>query len=226
MIFKQVFDKKSSTYTYIIASAKGREALIIDPVLENVEDYIKILNQLNLKLVKVIDTHIHADHVTGAGKLRDKTKCVTIMGEHTPTDAVEVKVKDDEIIKLDKLNFRAIYTPGHTSDSFCFLMDKYLFSGDTLLINGTGRTDFQNGSSTDAYNSIFNRLLKLPDDTLLYPAHDYKGEPVSTLGQEKRSNPRLQVSNVDEYIEIMNNLDLKKPEKIDYNVASNLRLGI
>ena len=226
MIFKQVFDKKSSTYTYIIASAKGREALIIDPVLENVEDYIKILNQLNLKLVKVIDTHIHADHVTGASKLRDKTKCVTIMGEHTPTDAVEVKVKDNEIIKLDKLNFRAIYTPGHTSDSFCFLMDKYLFSGDTLLINGTGRTDFQNGSSTDAYNSIFNRLLKLPDDTLLYPAHDYKGETVSTIGKEKRSNPRLQVSNVDEYIEIMNNLDLKKPEKIDYNVASNLRLGI
>ena len=226
MIFKQVFDKKSSTYTYIIASAEGREALIIDPVLQNVEDYIKILNRLNLKLVKVIDTHIHADHVTGAGKLRDKTKCVTIMGEHTPTDAVEIKVKDDEIIKLDKLNFRAIYTPGHTSDSFCFLMDKCLFSGDTLLINGTGRTDFQNGSSTDAYNSIFNRLLKLPDDTLLYPAHDYKGETVSTIGKEKKSNPRLQVKNVDEYIEIMNNLDLKKPEKIDYNVANNLKLGI
>ena len=225
MIFKQVFDTKSSTYTYIIASAEGREALIIDPVLENVEDYIKILNQLNLKLVKVIDTHIHADHVTGAGKLRDKTKCVTIMGEHTPTDAVEVKVKDDEIIKLDKLNFRALYTPGHTSDSFCFLMDNYLFSGDTLLINGTGRTDFQNGNSKDAYNSIFKRLLKLPEETLLYPAHDYKGQTVSTIGREKRSNPRLQVKNVDEYIEIMNNLNLKKPEKIDYNVENNLKLG-
>ena len=225
MIFKQVFDTKSSTYTYIIASAEGREALIIDPVLENVEDYIKILNQLNLKLVKVIDTHIHADHVTGAGKLRDKTKCVTIMGEHTPTDAVEVKVKDDEIIKLDKLNFRALYTPGHTSDSFCFLMDNYLFSGDTLLINGTGRTDFQNGNSKDAYNSIINRLLKLPEKTLLYPAHDYKGQTFSTIGKEKRSNPRLQVKNVDEYIEIMNNLNLKKPEKIDYNVENNLKLG-
>ena len=225
MIFKQVFDTKSSTYTYIIASAEGREALIIDPVLENVEDYIKILNQLNLKLVKVIDTHIHADHVTGAGKLRDKTKCVTIMGEHTPADAVEVKVKDDEIIKLDKLNFRALYTPGHTSDSFCFLMNNYLFSGDTLLINGTGRTDFQNGNSKDAYNSIFNRLLKLPEETLLYPAHDYKGQTVSTIGREKRSNPRLQVKNVDEYIEIMNNLNLKKPEKIDYNVENNLKLG-
>ena len=225
MIFKQVFDQKSSTYTYIIASAEGREALIIDPVLENVEDYIKILNQLNLKLVKVIDTHIHADHVTGAGKLRDKTKCVTIMGEHTPTDAVEVKVKDDEIIQLDKFKIRALYTPGHTSDSFCFLMNNYLFSGDTLLINGTGRTDFQNGSSKDAYNSIFIRLLKLPDETLLYPAHDYKGETVSTIGKEKRSNPRLQVKNVDEYIDIMNNLNLKKPEKIDFNVESNLKLG-
>ena len=134
MIFKQVVDQKSSTYTYLIASAEGREALIIDPVLENVADYIKILKELNLKLVKVIDTHIHADHVTGAGKLRDKTKCVTIMGEHTPTDAVEVKVKDDEIIELDKFKIRALYTPEHTSDSFCFLMNNYLFSGDTLLI--------------------------------------------------------------------------------------------
>ena len=225
MIFKQVFDQKSSTYTYIIASAEGREALIIDPVLENVEDYIKLLNELNLKLVKVIDTHIHADHVTGAGKLRDKTQCVTIMGEHTPTDAVEIKVKDEEIIKLDQLKIKALYTPGHTSDSFSFLMDNYLFSGDTLLINGTGRTDFQNGSSKDAYNSLFNRLLKLPDETLVYPAHDYKGEKVSSIGKEKKFNPRLQVSNVEEYIEIMNNLNLKKPAAIDFNVANNLKLG-
>ena len=225
MIFKQVFDQKSSTYTYIIASAEGREALIIDPVIENVEDYIKLLTELNLKLVKVIDTHIHADHVTGAGKLRDKTQCVTIMGEHTPTDAVEIKVKDEEIIKLDQLKIKALYTPGHTSDSFSFLMDNYLFSGDTLLINGTGRTDFQNGSSKDAYNSLFNRLLKLPDETLVYPAHDYKGEKVSSIGKEKKFNPRLQVSNVEEYIEIMNNLNLKKPAAIDFNVANNLKLG-
>ena len=225
MIFKQVFDQKSSTYTYIIASAEGREALIIDPVLENVEDYIKLLTELNLKLVKVIDTHIHADHVTGAGKLRDKTQCVTIMGEHTPTDAVEIKVKDEEIIKLDQLKIKALYTPGHTSDSFSFLMDNYLFSGDTLLINGTGRTDFQNGNSKDAYNSLFNRLLKLPDETLVYPAHDYKGEKVSSIGKEKKFNPRLQVNNVEEYIEIMNKLNLEKPAAIDFNVANNLKLG-
>ena len=225
MIFKQVFDQKSSTYTYLIASAQGREALIIDPVLENVEDYIKLLNELNLRLVKVIDTHIHADHVTGASKLKDLTKCSTIMGEHTPAESVEIKVKDDEYIHLDNLKIRAMHTPGHTSDSFSFLMNNYLFSGDTLLINGTGRTDFQNGNSKDAYNSLFNRILKLPDETLLYPAHDYKGETVSTIGKEKKFNPRLQVNNVEEYIDIMNNLNLKKPAEIDFNVASNIRLG-
>ena len=225
MIFKQVFDKKSSTFTYLIASSEGREALIIDPVIENVDNYIQLLNELDLKLVKVIDTHIHADHVTGASKLKDKTKCITIMGDHTPADSVEIKVKDGELIKLDQLELRAIYTPGHTSDSFSFLMNNYLFSGDTLLINGTGRTDFQNGNAKDAYHSIFNKLLKLPDETLLYPAHDYKGENVSTIGKEKKINPRLQVENVNQYIEIMNNLNLQKPASLDFNISSNLKLG-
>ncbi len=225
MIFKQLFDQKSSTYTYLIASSEGREALIIDPVIENVSEYIKLLKQLNLKLVKVIDTHIHADHVTGASKLKDITKCSTIMGDHTPAETVEIKVKDDEFINLDSLKIRAMYTPGHTSDSYSFLMDNYLFSGDTLLINGTGRTDFQNGNAKDAFNSIFNKLLKLSDDTLLYPAHDYKGEKVSTIGKEKKYNPRLQVKSVSEYIEIMNNLDLKKPISIDENISKNLKLG-
>ena len=225
MIFRQLFDKKSSTFSYLIASANGREALIIDPVLENVTEYIGLLNEFNLKLVKVIDTHIHADHITGASALRDQTKCLTIMGDQTPADTVEIKVKDKEIIKLDHLNIKALYTPGHTSDSFSFLMDNYLFSGDTLLINGTGRTDFQNGNSRDAYNSLFKRLLKLPDETLLYPAHDYNGETVSTIGKEKNLNPRLQVRNVEEYVEIMKNLNLKKPAEIDFNIASNLKLG-
>ena len=225
MIFKQVFDTKSSTYTYIIASGKGREAVIIDPVIENVESYIKLLNELDLKLVKVIDTHIHADHVTGASKLKLATNCSTLMGEHTPADAVEIKVKDDEIIKIDQIEIKAMYTPGHTSDSYSFLMDNCLFSGDTLLINGTGRTDFQNGSSKDAYNSIFNRLLKLPEDTILYPGHDYNGKESSTIGNEKKFNPRLQVKNVDEYVELMSNLNLAKPELIDINVSRNIKLG-
>ena len=225
MIFRQVFDNKSSTYTYLIASAKGREAVIIDPVIENVESYIALLNELDLKLVKVIDTHIHADHITGASKLKKVTNCSTIMGEHTPADAVEIKVKDEEIIKIDQIEIKAMYTPGHTSDSYSFLMNKYLFSGDTLLINGTGRTDFQNGSSKDAYNSLFNKLLKLPDDTVLYPGHDYNGRLSSTIGKEKQHNPRLQVENVDQYIEIMSNLNLSKPKMIDHNISKNLRLG-
>ena len=225
MIFKQEFDTKTSTYTYIIASAKGREAVIIDPVLENVEDYINILKELNLKLVKVIDTHIHADHITGASKLKQVTNCTTIMGEHTPADTVEIKVKDDEIINIDNLKIKSMYTPGHTSDSYSFLLDNYLFTGDTLLINGTGRTDFQNGSSKDAYNSLFNNLLKLPEETLVYPGHDYNGKFSSTIGNEKKFNPRLQVKSVDEYVDIMSKLNLTKPKMIETNVSRNIKLG-
>ena len=225
MIFRQVFDNKSSTYTYLIASAKGREAIIIDPVIENVESYISILEELELKLVKVVDTHIHADHVTGASKLKESTNCSTIMGEHTPADTVDIKLKDEEIIKIDHLTIKALYTPGHTSDSYSFLMDKYLFSGDTLLINGTGRTDFQNGNSKDAYNSIFNKLLKLPEDTILYPGHDYNGKKFSTIGNEKKFNPRLKVKNADEYTALMSNLNLAKPNLIDINVSRNIKLG-
>jgi len=225
MIFKQVFDIKTSTYTYLIASAKGREAVIIDPVIENVNEYIQLLKELDLKLVKVIDTHIHADHVTGASKLKKATNCATLMGENTPADSVEIKVKDNEMINIDDLNIKSIYTPGHTSESYSFLLDNYLFSGDALLINGTGRTDFQNGNSKDSYHSIFDKLLTLPEDTLLYPGHDYNGKTVSTIGKEKKFNPRLQVKNVDEYIEIMSNLNLSKPDMMDSNVSRNIQLG-
>ena len=225
MIFKQIFDTESSTYTYLIASAKGREAVIIDPVIENVDNYIKILGELDLKLVKVIDTHIHADHVTGATKLKKATNCTTLMGEHTPADTVEIKVKDGEIIEIDNLKIKSLYTPGHTSDSYSFLLDNYLFSGDTLLINGTGRTDFQNGSSKDAYNSLFNNLLKLPEETLVYPGHDYNGKFSSTIGNEKKFNPRLQVKSEDEYVDIMSKLNLSKPKLIDINVRRNIKLG-
>ena len=225
MIFRQLFDKKSSTFSYLIASTKGREALIIDPVLKNVDQYINLLKELDLKLVKVIDTHIHADHITGASKLNQETNCSTIMGENTPADSVQIRVKDDDIINIDDLKIRAIYTPGHTKDSYSFLMNDYLFSGDTLLINGTGRTDFQGGNAKDSYNSIFNKLLKLPEETLLYPAHDYNDQKVSTIGKEKKFNPRLQVDSVSEYTDIMNNLNLSKPKLMDINVASNIKLG-
>ena len=225
MIFRQFFDSISSTYTYLIASGKGREALIIDPVLEKTDQYIKLLHELDLRLVKVIDTHIHADHISGIAELRDKTKCITIMGEHAPGDVVSMNVKDNESVSIEKINLKALYTPGHTDDSYSFLMNDRVFTGDTLLIKGTGRTDFQNGDPYDAYNSIFERLLKLPEETLIYPAHDYKGESVSTIGEEKKFNPRLQVSSADEYAKIMNNLNLSNPKMMDVAVPANKNLG-
>ena len=222
MIFRQLFDAASHTYTYLIASNKGREALIIDPVLENVNQYIKLLKELDLKLVKVIETHIHADHKSGKNILREKTNCAIIMGDKSSADVVTMRVADEGKIKLDGIELQALYTPGHTSECFSFLMKDRVFTGDTLLIRGTGRTDFQNGNPKESYNSIFNRLLKLPEETLVYPAHDYKGETVSTIGEEKYFNPRLQVKSVNEYVEIMNNLNLPNPKMMDVAVPYNL----
>ena len=222
MIFKQLFDEKSSTYTYIVASGKGREALIIDPVIEHTHLYINLLNNLNLRLVKVIDTHIHADHISAMAELKERTHCQAIMGEHSKSEVVNLKVKDNEKISLDGINLEALYTPGHTDDSYCFVMRDRIFTGDTLLINGTGRTDFQNGNSEDAYNSIFERLLTLPEETLVYPAHDYKGNKYSSIGNEKKNNPRLQVNSPEEYAEIMDNLNLANPKMMDVAVPANL----
>ena len=223
MIFKQLFDTKSSTYTYFISSGKGREALIIDPVIEHTPEYLKILDDLEMNLVKVIDTHIHADHISGMAELRKNTNCQTLMGENSKSEVVSIKVKDNEAIKIEGIELKAIYTPGHTDDSYCFIMQDRVFTGDTLLINGTGRTDFQNGSSYDAYNSLFDRLLKLPEETLVYPAHDYKGNKFSSIGKEKNNNPRLQVNSAEEYAEIMDNLNLANPKMMDIAVPANLK---
>ena len=223
MIFEQLFDDKSSTYTYIVSSGKGREALIIDPVIEKTDEYIKILNRLDLKLVKVIDTHIHADHITGMNELSKRTNCVKIMGEKSKSEVVDIKIKDDEKIKIENIELRSIYTPGHTDCSYSYFMNDRVFTGDTLLINGTGRTDFQNGSSFDAYDSIFNKLLKLPEKTFVYPAHDYNGKKFSTIENEKNNNPRLQVNSKEEYAEIMNNLNLANPKMMDIAVPANIK---
>ncbi len=223
MIFEQLFDTKSSTYTYIISSGKGREALIIDPVIENTEDYIKILESLELKLVKVIDTHIHADHVSGLNELNKRTNCTRIMGEKSKSEVIDLKIKDNEKIEIENIKLKAMYTPGHTDCSYSYLMNDRVFTGDTLLINGTGRTDFQSGSPYDAYDSLFNRLLKLPQKTLVYPAHDYNGEKNSTIENERNNNPRLQVSSKDEYAEIMNSLNLADPKMMDVAVPANLK---
>ena len=221
MIFEQLFDIKSSTYTYIISSGKGREALIIDPVIDNTNEYLKILKDLDLKLVKVIDTHIHADHISGLNELSKRTKCSKIMGEQSASEVLDMFVKDNEKIKIENIELISIYTPGHTDCSYSFLMNDRVFTGDTLLINGTGRTDFQNGNVLDQYESIFKKLLKLPEKTLVYPAHDYNGKKYSTIRDEKNNNPRLQVTSAEEYAKLMNNLKLENPEMMDIAVSAN-----
>ena len=223
MIFEQLFDTKSSTYTYILSSGKGREALIIDPVLEHTDQYINLLNKLELKLVKVIDTHIHADHITGLNELSKRTNCTKIMGDNSKSEVVDLRVKEDENVKIDNINLKVMYTPGHTDCSYSYLMNDRVFTGETLLINGTGRTDFQNGNARQQYDSIFNKLLKLPENTMVYPAHDYNGKKHSTIGSERKNNPRLQVNSVDQYVEIMNNLKLANPKMMDVAVPANLK---
>jgi glyoxylase-like metal-dependent hydrolase (beta-lactamase superfamily II) len=225
MIFRQLFDQTSGTYSYLLASRPGGEALVIDPVLEKVDRYLTLVRQLDLRLVKAVDTHMHADHVTGLGALRDKTNCVTVMGRETKADVVSLRLSDGDKLAVEGVSLDVIYTPGHTDDSYSFVMPDRVFTGDTLLIRGTGRTDFQNGDPRQQYESLFGRLLRLPDTTLVYPAHDYKGDTVSTIGEEKAYNPRLQVKSVDEYVTLMNNLKLPNPKMMDLAVPSNMNMG-
>ena len=226
MIFRQLFDAVSSTYTYLLASRRGGEALIIDPVIEKVDRYIQLLHDLDLRLVKAVDTHLHADHITGLGALRDRTHCITVMGDRSRVDVVSMRIADGDRLQIEGMELEALYTPGHTDDSFCFRMEDRVFTGDTLLIRGTGRTDFQNGDARAQYESIFGRLLRLPEETLVYPAHDYKGDTVSTIGEERRCNPRLQAKSVDEYVALMSNLKLPNPKMMDVAVPANMKVGL
>jgi len=226
MIFRQLFDSVSGTYTYLLASRRGGEALIIDPVIEKVDRYLQLIHELDLKLVKAVDTHLHADHITGLGALRDRTHCITVMGEQTKADVVSMRLAEGEKLSIEGLALDVLYTPGHTDDSYSYLMGDRVFTGDTLLIRGTGRTDFQNGDPRQQYDSIFNKLLKLPESTLLFPAHDYKGETVSTIGEERAFNPRLQVKSVDEYVALMNSLNLPNPKMMDVAVPANMKVGL
>ena len=223
MIFNQFFDEVSSTFTYLISSGEGREALIIDPVIEKTNEYILYLKKLDLKLVKVIDTHIHADHISGLKELHKQTNCTLIIGENSRSEVVNLKIKDNEKIKIENIEVISMYTPGHTDCSYSFLMNDRIFTGDTLLINGTGRTDFQNGNPIDQYHSLFDRILTLPEKTFVYPAHDYKGKKVSTIGDEKNNNPRLKVKSPHQYAELMNNLSLGNPKMIDIAVPANIK---
>lgn len=225
MIFRQLFDRESSTYTYLIASRLGGEALLIDPVLERADQYVRLVDELGLRLVMAVDTHIHADHVTALGALRDQTECATAMGEQSRAECVTVNFRDGESIRVGDVELRALYTPGHTDDSYSLLLPDRVFTGDTLLIRGTGRTDFQNGDPAAQYDSLFGRLLTLPDETLVYPAHDYNGMTVSTIGEEKAHNPRLQVRSRQEYVDLMNGLVLSNPRLMDVAVPANRACG-
>jgi len=231
MLFRQLFDKESSNYTYLLASGRGREALIIDPVKEQTPAYLALIDQLDLKLVRGLDTHTHADHVTALGDLRDATGCMTLMGEFTQAECVSDHVAEGDTIDIDGVKLEALYTPGHTDESFSFVLDgggdrpDAVFTGDVLLIRGSGRTDFQNGDPYKSYDSIVNKLFRLDDETLLYPAHDYKGFTVSTIWEERRYNPRLAGKSAEQYAEIMRNLNLPNPKMMDVAVPANLACG-
>jgi sulfur dioxygenase len=226
MLFRQLFDSASGTYTYLIASRRGGEALIIDPVLEKVDRYLALISDLDLQLVKALDTHLHADHITGLGALRDRTQCITVMGENTKADVVSMRVAEGDMLEIEGIALDVLYTPGHTDDSYSYIMGDRVFTGDTLLIRGTGRTDFQNGDARAQYDSIFNKLLRLPDETMVFPAHDYKGDTVSTIGEERACNPRLKVTSVDEYVDLMSKLKLANPKMMDVAVPANMHVGL
>lgn len=225
MIFHQFRDPVSDTLTYILAKSKGSEALIIDPVADRVDDYLKFLGENELRLVKALDTHIHADHISGLSKLRKMLKCITIMGNECQADLVSMRVSDGDLIKIDGVTLRAIHTPGHTDESYCYYMEGMVFTGDTLMIRGTGRTDFQNGDASLHYDSITKKLFTLPDSTVVFPGHDYKGESLSTIGLEKKLNPRLVGKSKEDYIELMNGLNLANPKMMDVAVPANTSLG-
>lgn len=229
MLFRQLIDAASSTYTYVLASGPGREALIIDPVKDQLPQYLQLIRELDLRLVRAIDTHTHADHVTALGDLRDATGCVTVMGEFTHAHCVSQQVSDGELLNIDGIRLQALYTPGHTDESFSFVLDpvrpRAVFTGDVLLIRGSGRTDFQGGDPHKSWDSITRRLFSLPDDTLVYPAHDYKGWTCSSIGEERRHNPRLAGRSEAEYVAIMNSLDLPDPALMDIAIPANLGCG-
>jgi sulfur dioxygenase len=229
MMFRQLFHAESGTYTYLLGCEATREAVLVDPVIDNVPQYLQLLRELGLTLTLALDTHVHADHITALGTLREQTGCRSLMGEPARAACISASFTDGDILEAGSIRLTALHTPGHTDDSYCFLLqaahEAWLFTGDTLLIRGTGRTDFQNGSAHDQYRSLFGKVLSLPDNTRVYPGHDYKGWTVSTIGEEKAHNPRLQVPDEAAYVALMANLKLASPKWMDVAVPANLQCG-
>jgi sulfur dioxygenase len=234
MIFRQLFHADTGTYTYLLGCEHTRESILIDPVSDSLDMYLQLLQQLDLTLVAALDTHLHADHISALGALRERTGCRSLMGEPARATCVSHVFRDGEVIPFGRLSVRVLHTPGHTDDSYCFLLaagsdpsvnEDWLFTGDTLLIRGSGRTDFQNGNAHDQYRSIFAKLLCFPDRTRIYPGHDYKGWTMSTLAEERAFNPRLQVADEQAYVELMGNLKLDNPKWMDVAVPANIACG-
>tara|TARA_R110000787_G_scaffold55239_2_gene127654 strand:+ start:20047 stop:21135 length:1089 start_codon:yes stop_codon:yes gene_type:complete len=227
MLFKQLFDDESSTFTYLIADTSSREAALIDPVKSQLEIYKALLDEYGLNLKYSLETHVHADHITASGILRQQLGCQTGVGHACEAKNADKQIHDHDAFHLgDKETITAIATPGHTKGSMAFQWRDKVFTGDALLINGCGRTDFQGGNAGTLYDSITQRLFSLPDETLVFPGHDYKGHSVSSIGQEKRINPRVAGKSKEEFIELMNNLNLPKPKLIDIAVPANRYCGV
>ncbi len=231
VIFRQLFDSESSTYTYLLGCKQTGQAALIDPVKPHAEMYLTLIGQLGLTLTYALDTHTHADHITALGDLRERTGCVTVMGQESAAACANRFMQDGDVFTVGAISLKALHTPGHTDDSYSFYLSggsqnsAALFTGDTLLIRGTGRTDFQNGDARAQYNSLFNGLLQYPGDTLVYPGHDYKGWTVSTVDEERQFNPRLQIKTVEEYIALMGSLNLPNPKMMDVAVPANRACG-
>lgn len=226
MLFRQLFDRESSTYTYLIADDTTKAAVLVDPVLEQVERDLKLIEELGLTLRYCLETHIHADHITGTGKLRQLTGCLGVVPANAPASCADQQMQDGEILQLDSIVIEAIATPGHTDSHFAYLVNKErLLTGDSLLIRGCGRTDFQSGNAGILFDVITQKMFTLPDATLVYPGHDYKGFTVSTIGEEKTWNPRFKGHNRDSFIQLMNGLNLPNPQKIMAAVPANEKCG-
>lgn len=229
MIFRQLFDSTSSTYTYLIADKHSREAIIIDPVIDKLDDYLRLLNELELNLKYAVDTHTHADHITALGALREKTGCKSMMGKESSSECASAVFSDGERIQVGSISVLVLHTPGHTDDSYSFVVahddSLMLFTGDTLLIRGTGRTDFQNGNAKEQYSSLWNKLLSYNKSAIVYPGHDYKGWTSSTVGEEIKNNPRLQPRNAEDYALLMSKLNLPNPKLMDVAVPANRACG-
>ena len=226
MIIRQLFDDVSGTYSYLLWDVESRDAVMIDPVLERSERDIELIRELELNLLFSLETHVHADHVTGAGRLREAFGCRIAVHAHAGMACADLGLSDGDLLEVGRESLRVLHTPGHTNTDICYYGNGQVFTGDALLIRGTGRTDFQSGDPGVAYDSITQRLYVLPDETLVLPGHDYEGRTASTIGEEKRLNPRIRSGTTrDEYIHLMSALDLPKPKRIDTALPGNLACG-